>query len=602
MTEEFDVTQNDNTLETAYQEEDTLVHEAEEMTIDDHFQPEDDAPQDERNSSKQKIILVSIGAAILLVLLGLIIALLLFSGRNTEDKRILENVFAGGINLGGMTVEEATSALHLATDNSLAKEPLTVQIYDGTLFLYPDETNASLDVDAVVQAAYNYGRSGNHAEDQQIRKNAHKRSYTIPLLPYLSLDLDLIRKSVDNYCAALDSMYAEPVVTLVGTRPTYGDPSVQHQSMRITLGTPLRQLDSKDLYDKILDAYSMNELLLEYETPEIIWPTKITAQELFDQYCTSPQDAVLDTATYDITPEVYGYGFHVNALQKMLDDARPGETLEISLSFLAPDLLAQDISNTLFQETLVKCSSTSPVEDYARDMNLQLSCNAINGYVIKPGETFSFQKVLGDLSSSAGYSKAPISTFNDTVLGGGISQTATALYYCALHADLTIEERHNHKYTTDFIELGLDAYVDGESNDLRIRNDSGMAIRIEASANRNTVSVSLHGSKALGFTASLRTEITGKQLPTTTYQMMLPTNSQGYQDGDVIIAGIEGYQVSVLKEKTDNSTGNILSKNTVSTSEYKKRDEVIARIGVFDEIPSSNPEQLPPAEDAAATP
>ena len=240
-----------------------------------------DATQALRITPRQKIVFVSIGAAVLVGLLSLILGLLLFSGRNNEDDRILQNVFAAGVDLGGMTVEEAASALHLATDHSLMNEPLVIRIYDGTLLLYPADTNAILDVEAVAQAAYNYGRSGNHADDQQIRKNAHRRSYTIPLLSYLNLNLDFIRNTVDSYCAALESMYAEPVVTLIGTRPIYGDPSVEHQSMRITTGTPFRQLDAEDLYNQILDAYSMNELLLEYETPEIIWPTKLTAQDLY---------------------------------------------------------------------------------------------------------------------------------------------------------------------------------------------------------------------------------------------------------------------------------------------------------------------------------
>lgn len=548
-----------------------------------------DATQAFRITPRQKIVFVSIGAAVLVGLLSLILGLLLFSGRNNEDDRILQNVFAAGVDLSGMTVEEAASALHLATDHSLMNEPLVIRIYDGTLLLYPADTNAILDVEAVAQAAYSYGRSGNHADDQQIRKNAHRRSYTIPLLSYLNLNLDFIRNTVDSYCAALESMYAEPVVTLIGTRPIYGDPSVEHQSMRITTGTPLRQLDAEDLYNQILDAYSMNELLLEYETPEIIWPTKLTAQDLFDQYCTPAQDAILDEKTYSVTPEIYGYGFDVNALQDALDASEPGDTIEFKMSFLVPEVLMDEINSNLFLETISTCTSNSSIDDNARDANLQLSCKAINGYVIKPGETFSFLKVLGDVSSEAGYKDAPISIYNDSVNGGGISQTATALYYCALHADLEIVERHNHKYEVDFIELGLDAYVNGASTDLRFRNNSNIPIRIDASVKRHAVTISFRTSSKLSYNVTLRTEITAKDLPVTTYQMVLPDNINGYQDGDIIVSGIEGYTVSVTKEKTDNTSGNLISTSTVSSSTYKKRDEIIARIDESEEDNTTEP-------------
>ena len=540
-------------------------------------------------TSRQKIIFVSVGCAVLVGILGLILGLLLFSGRNNEDDRILQNVFAAGIDLSGMTVEEATNALHLATDNSLMNEPMVIHIYDGILSLEPDDTNAILDVEAVAQAAYSYGRSGNHSDDQQIRKNAHRRSYTIPLLPYLNLNLDFIRNTVDSYSSALESVYAEPSITLIGTRPIYGDPSPNHQSMRITIGTPLRQLDSEDLYKQILDAYSINELLLEYETPEIIWPSKLTAQEIFDQFCTPAQDASLDASTYKITPEIYGYGFDVAALQESLDKCDPGDTLEFELCFLVPEILAEEINSGLFQETIATCTSGSSLDDNARDTNLQLSCNSINGYIIKPGETFSFLKVLGEVTTESGYANAPASIYNDAVIGGGISQTASALYYCALHADLEIVERHNHKYAADFIELGLDAYVNGVSTDLRFRNNTNIPIRIDANVNRHTVTINLRASTQMSYNVTLRTEITAKDLPITSYQMLLPDNINGYQDGDIVVAGIEGYTVSVSKEKTDNTTGNLISTAPVSASTYKKRDEIIARINEIEEDSATEP-------------
>ena len=553
--------------------------------------PFDNTPHKDGLGRKQIIILVIIGAAVLLGLLSMIIGLILFSGRTTEDDHILKNVFAAGVDLSGMTVEEAINALHVATDQSICKEPMVVQVYGGTISLYPDETNASLDVEAIAQAAYNYGRTGSHAENQQIQKNAHKRSYTIPLLPYLNLDLAQIRNAVDSYCTSITSEYSESVVTLVGNRPVYGDPSPKHQEMRITLGTPLRHLDADDLYDQILDAYSMNQLLLEYETPDVLYPPEVTAQNLFDQYCTPAQDAILDTTTYSVTPETYGYGFQVDTLQEMLDKAEPGETVEITMSFLEPSILAEDLNDQLFSETISECNSICNIDNNARDNNLQLSCKAIDGYIIKPGETFSFLKVLGDISTETGYVDAPICSTNGTVMGGGISQTASALYHCILHADLDVVEHHNHDYATDFIELGMDAFVDSSSKDLRFRNNTDNPICIEASVSRHTVSISLVSSTTLSYRVSIRSEITSRQLPLTTYQMLLPSNNQGYEDGDVIVTGIEGYKVSVYKEKTDRSTGNLLSTDSVSINEYKKRDEVIVRIGLFGEEESTQPEQ-----------
>ena len=523
MSEDFDFNLDETTVNMEFPD----------LNSDDAFPIAESAPQPEGFSRKKIIILVSVGAAVLLSLIGLIIGLVIFSGRKSDDNRILKNVFAAGIDLSDMTVEEAISALHVATDHGIVQDPMEVKIYEEALTLNPEDVNLSLDVEALAQAAFDYGRNGTHAENQQIQNNAHKRSYTVPLLPYLNLDYEAIQLAVDSYCASVVSEYKEPVIKLVGTRPPYGEPNPEHQSLEITLGTPLRRLDADDLYDRILDAYSMNELSFVYETQEVIYPPAVTAQELFDQYCTLPQDAMLDPETYSVIPEVYGYGFQVDTVQQMLDNAQTDEPIQITMSFLEPAVLSEDLTDNLFSEILAECTVTGTNDDQGRDTNLKLSCSAISGYIIKPGETFSFLDVLGKINAEAGYTEAPICGKNGTVMGGGISQTASALYHCVLHSDLEIVEHHNHDYVTDFIELGLDAYVYTGSQDLRFRNNTDAPICIEAKASRHSVTVTLIGSTVLPYTVSIRTEILSTETPDTIKQMVLPNNSQGYVSNDV---------------------------------------------------------------------
>lgn len=541
------------------------------------------------NHRKKIIIWSCIGGGILLGLLALILGLLLFSGRSEKDDQlILPNVYAAGVNLGGMSIEEAISALHVATDHEISQQPMEVTIYGQKLVLEPSTVSLSLDVDALAQAAYNYGRSGTHAENQQIQKNAANRSYTIPLLPYLNLDLQVIRSKVDNYCASVTSSYAEPIVEL----------SEDKDSLEITLGTPLRQLDADDLYDRILDAYSMNTLSFEYEAPEVLWPSTVNAQELFDLYCTAPQDAVMDPKTYSVIPETDGFGFNVDDLQQALDDAQQQlsdlkkvDPIVVEMTVLRAAIRAENLNEELFSQTLAECIIPSTETDEARNNNIQLSCDAISGYIVKPGETFSFMDVLGSVTEKSGYKEAKICSVNNLVMGGGISQTASALYHCILHSDLEIIEHHSHEFAPDFVDLGLDAYVFSDSKDLRFRNNTNSPICIEASFSRNSVSVSLIGSAAPTYKISISSEIISTLTPNSSTQMFLPGNVQGYADGDVIVEGIEGYKVSVYKEKYDPSTNSLKATESVTILEYNKRDEVIASIGVFVENDTKDPEQ-----------
>lgn len=94
-----------------------------------------------------------------------------------------------------------------------------------------------------------------------------------------------------------------------------------------------------------------------------------------------------------------------------------------------------------------------------RAENLRLAAGAIDGVVIQPGETFSFNDHVGDVEQDSRYRAAPVIVGGETVegAGGGICQVSTALYIAALKADLEIVERHPHSIASDYAPVGLDA-------------------------------------------------------------------------------------------------------------------------------------------------
>ena len=111
-----------------------------------------------KGSKNRKIAIISICSAVLVVLIGIIVGVYFYA--NADDGLILNNVTAAGINIGGMTPEEATSALRRATELTYTQEDMVIEMPDTTLKLSPADTGAQLDIDAVVQAAYDYGRTG----------------------------------------------------------------------------------------------------------------------------------------------------------------------------------------------------------------------------------------------------------------------------------------------------------------------------------------------------------------------------------------------------------------------------------------------------------
>ena len=146
-------------------------------------------PQEDRKK-KQMIITISICAAAVVLLVALIAGIMLSGGGDDEyvdDGKILKNVMVAGINIGGMTKEEAARKLHQETDHTFSQQDMVIVFPTEELRLTPQQTGAKLDVDAVVEVAYAYGRTGTPEEQKAIREQAKSKPYHIALLQYLNL-------------------------------------------------------------------------------------------------------------------------------------------------------------------------------------------------------------------------------------------------------------------------------------------------------------------------------------------------------------------------------------------------------------------------------
>ena len=536
----------------------------------------------------QRIAIISGCVAAFLILVIVIICLLVNMG-STDDGKILPNVYAAGIDLGGMTRDEARSALRLSINNAVAKDSLAVILPDGVLELNPADTRVSVDVDAVVEAAYSYGRTGSEENQEAIRERAKKSVYTIALLPYMkNLDLEYIYNTVVDFCQT----HGNPIpstASLVGNRPTY-DPNypssaVVHQVLTITIGTPDYKLNVDDLYAEVLDAYSLNITEVVFDTTTSTKPEPLDAGQLFHEHCSLPQNATKDPDTYAVTPEVYGYGFDIDKVQHLIDISSFGETIEVELMFLYPDITANDLKDGVFEDTLSQFTATG-TDSENRNINLELSCQALNGVILSPGETFSFNDTLGRTSAQKGYKSSPVYRNGElsNVIGGGVEQTASALYYCALMADLQVEAHTNNEYVVDYISKGLDVYIEYGKNDLVFTNTTDAPIRIDASANGSSVTIRLIGTDTRNYTVDVITEVVEEIRPGVKYRTMDKDNVYGYTDGTVLEEGITGYRVSVSLRRVHKQTGLEISKpEKVYTAKYSKRDATVVSIQNSDE-------------------
>ncbi len=135
-----------------------------------------------------------------------------------------------------------------------------------------------------------------------------------------------------------------------------------------------------------------------------------------------------------------------------------------------------------------------------RIYNINLSASKINGVLVPPGQEFSFDNTVGDITAATGYKQAYVIQAGHTVLGdgGGVCQVSTTLFRAVLNAGLPVTDRTAHAYRVGYYEQGfppgLDATTYYPTVDFKFKNDTPASILIQAHTEGDTLYVDLYGT------------------------------------------------------------------------------------------------------------
>ena len=190
--------------------------------------------------------------------------------------------------------------------------------------------------------------------------------------------------------------------------------------------------------------------------------------------------------------ELDGEKFKEILIQSLDKDLKP---FDVPVKRTPPETTTEKVNNLGIKELIGKGTSKFRGSIPSRVHNIEVASSRLNGILIKPGEIFSFNNVLGDVSKFTGYQEAYVIREGKTILGdgGGVCQVSTTFFRAALKAGLPITERQAHAYRVGYYEQdsppGLDATIYGPSPDLKIKNDTPAHILIQAKVDRKNSSL-----------------------------------------------------------------------------------------------------------------
>lgn len=135
-----------------------------------------------------------------------------------------------------------------------------------------------------------------------------------------------------------------------------------------------------------------------------------------------------------------------------------------------------------------------------RRSNIVLAARRIDGTLLKAGEIFSYNKVVGPRIGSAGFKQAPQYVHGKHVMGegGGICQVSSTLFNAALMGALKIVQRQNHSMPVGYLHHGRDATAAYGNIDMQFQNDTPAPIYIRASTSGGLLNFTLWGKRTPG--------------------------------------------------------------------------------------------------------
>ena len=194
---------------------------------------------------------------------------------------------------------------------------------------------------------------------------------------------------------------------------------------------------------------------------------------------------------------------------------------ELALRETAADLTTREAQELGIRERISTFTTEMGPSSANRIHNVHLRAESIDGTLLRPGETFSFNDSVGPRTEERGFREGQmiIGSLLLPSIGGGVCQTATTLFNNAWELGLPVVERYNHSFYISHYPMGRDATVAWGGPDFAFRNDLDTGILITTSYTDDTLTFSFWGTDP---GRRVVTE-TGPQVnwrtPTTTYAL-----------------------------------------------------------------------------------
>ena len=494
-------------------------------------------------------IALAVVLVLVLALAGGYVGLCAYAGSSA----FLPNTSIAGVDVSGQSREGATAALGGALPGLLADSRAEFTCAGQSYAVNGDDPSVSVDAAAAVDAALTdqagsfFTRGGRY-----LAAVMHGNRYSVPVT--LTGTPDAVTRAVEE-CSDPEA------------QTTW---EVTDTELVLHKGVTGRTIDVAALTDALAERLGH---LISDDIPVGYGPieTQVTTAPPAE-----PADAYLDKETREIVPSVTGVDFDTAQAQAVLDAAGEGETVSVPLLLTEPELTTAKLEANLFKDVLGS-GSTTCAGPSNRWYNIDLAAKRLNGTILLPGETFSYNDTVGPYTLASGYKAAGTYQNGQSVdaTAGGICQLSSNLYWVTLKANLEIVERHKHQFNGGYMPvIGTDATVWSDQLDFRFQNNTDYPIKIESYLDKNhKLHVTIYGTDTTGIHGEPYHVVISTVPYKNTYQPKdsIPVGTEPQRDPNY--SRYNGYTVDLYQKLVDKN-GKTISTTLLYRNTYKASDAV----------------------------
>lgn len=460
-----------------------------------------------------------------------VLALLYVAGYLLTGSRMPANATIAGVDVGGMSPAAAKDKLQKST-RPKADDPIELRDGKTSLQVKPDEFGLSHDVQASVDEAGGK-RTWKPAKMAGLLFGDHDYD------PVITVDPAKSGKSLDSLGKELDREVIEAQITFKDSKPVARQPKdglvVSRKATVEAIKDAYLVADKpvkivKRVVKPAVDADGLAKVMTDFAKPAVSAPVTLSVGDkevplppsayapalivsvkdgkltpsidpkklekpLTDSTTGIGKKAVDATVRIEgskavVVPGKVGVGLQAEELATTLIPVLPKtgkeRVLQIKAKAVEPDMTTAEVKKLGIKEKIGSFTTNYPPATY-RDVNQARAAELIDGVIVKPGETFSFNDTVGERTEANGFMTGTVingGVFREE-LGGGVSQVVTTTYNAAFFAGLTDIEHHPHDLYINRYPVGREATVYWGSLDLRFRNDTKYGVLINAGVQKS---------------------------------------------------------------------------------------------------------------------